>query len=63
MDEPYAWIRELDLRALGEKETAGHPREHGSSRGYDQHRYRHEKPCEACRLANNERERDRRMAS
>jgi hypothetical protein len=24
------------------------PREHGTLRGWDQHRYRHEQPCDAC---------------
>ena len=54
MDEPYAWIRELDLRAIGEREAHGRrgfDREHSSERGWQQHRYRHERPCDACRRA------------
>lgn len=34
-------------------------REHGTERGHRQHRKYGEKPCEPCREARNERERDR----
>lgn len=35
------------------------PREHGTDRDYNQHRYAHETPCDACRAAHTQAERER----
>lgn len=37
-------------------------REHGTQRGYDQHRYRREKSCEPCKAAHAEDQRRRSLA-
>lgn len=43
--------------------SAALPREHGTKRGYDQHRRRGEEPCEECRQGTAEAARARRLTS
>lgn len=53
------WAGQLYGVGPGPGRGRARPREHGTQRGYDQHRHRKEYPCRACKLAHYEVLRDR----